>query len=135
MSSRRLLLAAVLLAGCADLARGPTAVEPDAGTSDDAVAPGDGEALSFAKSVSPLLDACARCHAAGEEAGDTQLLLTGNAASDLEAVVPFVDTAAPAGSRLLAKMRGQGHQGGSIYAADTPEYQTVLEWIQQGARP
>jgi hypothetical protein len=135
MSSRRVFLAAILLAGCADLERGPAAVEPDAGESPDAAATTDGESLSFATNVRPLLESCVRCHTAGQEAGDTQLLFTANAAADLTAVMRFVDTAAPAGSRLLAKMRGQGHEGGSIYAAGSPEYQTVLQWIQQGARP
>jgi hypothetical protein len=135
MSSRRLLLTALLLAGCADLERGPAAVEPDAGENADAAATTDGPALSFATDVRPLLESCVRCHTAGQEAGDTQLLFTANAAADLAAVMRFVDTAAPAGSRLLAKMRGQGHEGGSLYAAGSPEYQTVLQWIQQGARP
>lgn len=134
MSSRRLLLAALLLSGCADLERGPAAVVPDAGTTDDATAP-DGEALSFATSVLPLFDACVRCHATGQEAGDTQLLFTGSVDADLASVLRFVDTDAPAGSRLLAKLSGLGHQGGAIYAAGSPEYQTVLQWIQQGARP
>jgi hypothetical protein len=30
---------------------------------------------------------------------------------------------------------GNGHGGGTIYAAGTPEYQTILNWIQQGAPP
>ena len=57
----------------------------------------------------------------------------GTAAADYAVVVPFVDTAAPAGSRLLTKMTGNGHQGGAVYAAGSPEYQTILQWIQQGA--
>jgi hypothetical protein len=123
------------LSACADLERGPAAATPDAAIEDDAGAAGDGPAISFATNVRPLLEACTRCHVAGGEAADTQLLFTGNATADLAAVVAFVDTATPTSSRLLAKMRGQGHQGGTIYAADTPEYQTVLHWIQQGARP
>jgi hypothetical protein len=135
MSSRWLLVAAIALAGCADLERGPAAVPPDAAATEDAATPADGEALSFATHVRPVLEACVRCHAAGQEAGDTQLVFAGDAAADLASVVRFVDTSAPAGSRLLAKTRGQGHQGGAIYAADSPEYQTILHWIQQGARP
>jgi hypothetical protein len=34
---------------------------------------------------------------------------------------------------MLAKMSGNGHGGGTIYAAGTSEYETVLHWIQQGA--
>jgi hypothetical protein len=138
MSSRALITVALAAAfGCADLERGPAAVEPDAGPAADGAAEtsSDVAALSFASSVRPLLEACVRCHAAGQEAGDTQLVFTGAAAADYAAVSRFVDTAAPSGSRLLAKMSGQGHEGGSIYAAGSPEYQTVLQWIQQGARP
>ncbi|MDB4979480.1 MAG: hypothetical protein JWM82_232, partial [Myxococcales bacterium] len=85
--------------------------------------------------VRPLLEPCARCHAAGQQAGDTKLLLTGIATADYAAVDAFVDTTTPTASRLLAKMRGDGHEGGTIYAADAPEYATVLRWIAQGARP
>jgi hypothetical protein len=139
MTSRSLtgVACAVILtvAGCADLERGPGASAPDAAAGDDAAASPDGGTLSFASSVRPLLETCVRCHAAGQQAGDTTLLFTGIAAADYAAVVAFVDTTTPAASRLLAKMRGQGHEGGTIYAADAPEYQTVLHWIQQGARP
>src|SRR5262245_13956810 len=131
MSSRWLLL--LVLAGCADLERGPAPVEPDAAASDAAAGDGatDGAALSFATSVQPILQqGCSRCHVAGGEAAETQFILSGDAAADYAAASRFVDTAAPSGSRLLAKMRGQGHQGGSIYAAGSPEYQTVLQWIQ-----
>jgi hypothetical protein len=141
MTSRSLAtLACVLaLAGCADLERGPAAPTPDAAAADDAGDDGtmatDGAALSFASDVRPLLETCVRCHAAGQQAGDTALLFTGIAAADYATVLPYVDTTTPTASRLLAKMSGQGHEGGTIYAASTPEYTTVLHWIQQGARP
>jgi hypothetical protein len=35
----------------------------------------------------------------------------------------------------LAKMSGNAHQGGTVYAAGSAEYETVLHWIQQGAPP
>ena len=78
---------------------------------------------------------CESCHAAGNEAGDTQLLFMGEAAADHATVVMFVDTSAPAGSRLLSKLTGNGHQGGAVYAAGSPEYQHILHWIEQGALP
>ncbi len=34
---------------------------------------------------------------------------------------------------MLSKMSGNGHGGGTIYAAGSPEYETILHWIQQGA--
>jgi hypothetical protein len=127
---------ALLGAGCADFSRGGAA--PDA--SDGAVATdaGDGGAgtASFATDVHPLLTStCARCHAAGQAAGDTALILTGALSADYAVVMPFIDTGAPASSRLLTKMSGSGHGGGTVYAVGTPQYQTVLLWIQQGAAP
>src|SRR5205085_6600844 len=98
--------------------------------------PSDGGTISFASTVHPLLIAgCRGCHATGQQAGDTRLLLTGDAAADYLVVTPLVDPSAPAASRLLSKMSGNGHGGGTVYAAATPEYQAVLQWIQQGARP
>ena len=89
---------------------------------------------SFAGDVHPLLTAaCQPCHARGQQAGGTQLLLTGDTQADYAVVISFVDTNTPTASRLLAKMSGNGHGGGTLYAAGTPEYQTVLRWIQEGA--
>jgi len=128
-------LAIGVAGACADFSRGaPAPTNGDAGPP-----PGDGggdggATLSFAADVYPLLvPTCQECHAAGEEAGDTQLLFTGTADADYAVVTMFVDTSAPAGSRLLSKMTGNGHQGGEVYAAGSPEYLTVLHWIEQGA--
>jgi hypothetical protein len=130
-----LLALGALALACADFERGPAAIVPEAGASDDAGAAADGASLSFATDVSPLLAPCKRCHVSGQEAGDTKLLFSGDVAADYATVVTFVDTSAPASSRLLAKMSGMGHEGGEVYAAGSPEYETVLRWIQQGARP
>jgi hypothetical protein len=131
------LASALALAACADFSRGEPSPTPDAGGATDGGTDGGGEggaALSFAKDVFPLLvPTCMMCHAPGQMAGDTQLLFSGDAATDYPTVLMFVDTSAPAGSRLLAKMTGNGHQGGTVYASGSPEYQTVLHWIQQGA--
>jgi hypothetical protein len=126
-----------LLPACADFSRGPTSVPFDGGADvlGDVSAP-DGGALSFATAVHPLLiAACKGCHAVGQQAGETQLLFTGDAATDYPTVSRLVDTSAPAASRLLSKMSGNGHGGGTVYAPTTHEYQTILQWIQQGARP
>jgi len=122
---------------CADFWRGAESVAADSGVIAPADAGSDGAATtSFATDVHPLLTAhCQRCHMAGAEAGETQLLLTGDVAADYTMVTRFVDTATPAGSRLLSKVSGNGHGGGTVFAAGSPEYLTVLEWIQQGARP
>jgi hypothetical protein len=129
---------ALALASCADFSRGEPSPASDAGASPDsgdATTP-DGAALSFAVDVYPLLvPACQSCHATGEDAGDTQLLFTGSAPDDHPTVIMFVDTSAPAGSRLLSKGSGNGHGGGAVYAPGSPEYQTILNWIEQGALP
>jgi hypothetical protein len=139
MTSKLALFSSVFYAlacfGCAALERGPEAPPPDAATNGDAAPASDGPSLSFAADVTPKLAPCTRCHVAGAEAGDTKLVLSGNAATDYATVLMFVDTSAPASSRLLAKMSGHGHEGGAVYATESPEYLIVLRWIQQGARP
>jgi hypothetical protein len=140
MSSERraaiVLLALAAMGGaCADFSRGPAAPTVDGGA-EEGGAPSADAALSFAADVHGILvGSCQRCHAAGAEAGDTAFLLTGDATADLAATTPFIDLNAPASSRLLTKMAGQGHSGGTLFAAGTPEYETVLRWIQEGARP
>ena len=137
---RIILSALAVLAGagavaCADLSRGDPAAVVDAGAGTDTDS-ADGAAVSFATSVRPLLlGSCRRCHAPGAEAGGTQLLFTDDATADYATVVRLVDTAAPAASRLLSKASGNGHGGGTVFAVGSPEYHTILEWIQQGARP
>lgn len=124
-----LAVLACLASGCADFSRGGAVPDADVGdvANSDAVA-------SFATEVHGILtSACQRCHASGQEAGDTRLILTGVASTDYTVVKSLVDTSAPASSRLLVKMSGSGHGGGKLYAVGTPQYQTVLLWIQQGA--
>jgi mono/diheme cytochrome c family protein len=137
MTSERAAIAFVLAAalvgavgGCADFSRGPAPVGVDAGASEGGSADA---AASFADVEAILTGNCQRCHSMGGEAGDTTFLLTGDAAADHATVMNFVDVNAPSASRLLAKMSGNGHGGGTVFAAGTPEYQTVLHWIQEGA--
>jgi hypothetical protein len=75
------------------------------------------------------------CHVPGGAASSTSLIFTGSAAADYTTVLEFVNTSAPASSRILSKVSGNGHGGGTIYAAGTPQYETILTWIQQGAPP
>ncbi len=118
---------------CADFSRGGAGPEPSAST--DAGAPPDGASLSFAAGIYPLLAVCVNCHVPGGAAASSALIFAGHAGTDYDAVLQFVQTAAPASSRLLAKLSGSGHGGGTIYAAETPQYMTILTWIQQGAPP
>lgn len=128
------LVAAAAL-GCADFSRGPAQMSTEGtGGTTDGGGTGDGNgSLSFATDVYPSLAICQNCHVAGGAASTTSLLFAGNAATDYTTILKFVDTSAPEGSRMLSKMSGNGHGGGTIYAAGSPEYQTVLHWIQQGA--
>jgi len=144
---RRLMFAAALAglptlaAACADLSRGPAPADMDAaggagGDAGDAGSDSSDGAVSFATQVhGTLTGSCMRCHAAGGEAGDTSFLLTGVATADLASTTRFIDLQTPAASRLLAKMSGKGHGGGTVFAVESTEYQTVLRWIRGGARP
>lgn len=130
---RRWALAPLLLAtavGCADFSRGG----PAADTS-DAGATHDGGALSFSTDIAPLLGLCKNCHVPGGAASASGLIFTGDAGTDYQTVLQFVNTSAPASSRILSKASGNGHGGGTIYAAGTNQYATILAWIQQGAPP
>jgi len=136
-SERALRTAAVLFClavGCADFSRGPAAPVVDGGAGEGGAANPDAGA-SFASVEAILVDGCQRCHAPGGEASDTTFLITGDPAADHATAAGFVDVNAPGSSRLLAKMSGNGHGGGTVHAAGTPEYQTVLTWIQEGAQP
>jgi hypothetical protein len=133
---RLLLTATLAAAGCADLSRGPEPALADGGAADAQGPATDGAAPSYAVAVHPLMTGtCMRCHVQGGQAGDTPLLLTGDAATDYAVTVPYVDTAAPASSRLLSLMSGHGHGGGVVFAETTPEYGVFLRWIQGGALP
>jgi hypothetical protein len=136
MSSRSLLLlAALAAAGCADWERGPDPEVADAAPPSDAGA-GDGTmAAGFAPARAVLMAACGRCHVPGQTAGKTRFLLGGDAAADHAAAFMFVDVSNPAASRLLLKASGQGHEGGAVLRADSPEYATLLTWIASGAGP
>ena len=136
LPSPRWALASLLVVaalGCADFSRGRPSM--DAGDGAEAGATGDGGALTFGAQIYPLLTICMNCHVPGGAASDTSLIFTGTAGTDYRTVLQFVDTATPASSRILAKVSGNGHGGGTIYAAGSPEYTTILQWIQQGAPP
>ena len=137
-SERACRLAAVVFAlavGCADLSRGPAAPIVDGGAGEGGASKPDA-GLSFAADIEAILvDGCQRCHAPGGEASDTTFLVAGDPSADFATATRFVDLNAPGSSRLLAKMSGNGHGGGTVHAAGTPEYQSVLTWIQEGAQP
>jgi hypothetical protein len=150
MNSERAIIVLLLAAvGCADFERGKPFADagvpsmsstdaaipgaaPDLGESNDAGPP----ALSFARDVHPvLLDLCARCHSDGGQASRSGLVLSRDAARDLAQTVKFINQENPAGSRLLGKATGTGHEGGAVVMVGTPEYRTILAWITQGSLP
>lgn len=130
-----LAVAVAALGACADLSRGEPSPPVAADAGDAATDGGDAAALSFATDVLPLLAPCATCHVAGGQAGGTSLLFTADPSASYAAVVRLVDTASPGSSRLLSKASGNGHGGGAIFLPGSPQYQTILTWIQQGAPP
>src|SRR5262245_47296032 len=104
---------AALAGACADFSRGPAPAGVDGGAGEGGATNPDA-AASFATDVHGILTgSCMRCHSEGGEASDTTFLLTGDAAADLETTTKFIDLNAPAASRLLAKMSGNGHGGGT----------------------
>jgi hypothetical protein len=134
MSSRALAIA-LLLAGCADLERGPRPLEPDAGPDAAPSEAGAGDAGSSFAAVYPLIDSgCKHCHMTGGMAADSKFLLSGQAATDYPACGRWSIQRRAAGSRLLAKAAGQGHGGGVIYRTSSTEYAALLAWIQAGRR-
>jgi hypothetical protein len=155
----------VALGGCADVRRGEYWHEPagsSGAAGSDAMDDGDGAAastsggagesddggstggdstggatgLSFAADVEPLLDAgCERCHSSDGQASTTAFLLVGEIEADYETTIEFVNLGDPEASRLLAKGAGKGHTGGVVFDDRSSEYETILQWIEQGAEP
>ena len=130
--ARTLLWVALVVAGCADLERGPRPPVPDAGPD---VAASETGGVPFA-TVKPLLDdGCRHCHMPGGMAQNTSFQLTGDDMAEYMAARAIVDPSAPTQSRMLAKASGQGHGGGTIYRPGSPEYTALLTWISAGANP
>jgi hypothetical protein len=144
-SERRATFAFVLVLfghACADWERGKPAPDTAVATPADAGAAdssGGGDVtarLAFAGSVHrAITEGCARCHSANGSARSSAFILSGDAATDRQQVLKFVNPDSPAASRLLSKTAGLGHGGGTIYTASTPEYRTILDWITQGGSP
>lgn len=139
MRSETALLIAALLScvGCADLSRGPPSGDDDAppvAVDGDAGTGGDG--VSFAADVHPLLvSRCQSCHGSGGSAAETAFLLSGDVDADYAVSATFVDASSPEDSRLVSKAAGVGHAGGALLPAGSPEHDTLVLWIAQGASP
>jgi hypothetical protein len=145
LSSERILaccvaIHVVALGGCADVRRGEYWHEP-AGSSgaagSDAMDDGDGAAASTSGGAGESDDG-------GSTGGDSTGGATGlSFAADVEPLldagcettIEFVNLGDPEASRLLAKGAGKGHTGGVVFDDRSSEYETILQWIEQGAEP
>ena len=84
----------------------------------------------FETSVYPLLEMyCEACHSAGGEGEYSRFVLTGNARLDRAMVMALVTPGNPSDSLLLRRATGESHMGGQVLSADSPEYQTISNWI------
>ncbi|MCP3097959.1 hypothetical protein LZ198_03610 [Myxococcus sp. K15C18031901] len=89
---------------------------------------------TFADDARPILAArCGSCHRPEGMAGKTRWVLRGDG-SDLESTLRFVKVDAAAQSPLLKKGTGATlHGGKKSLAAESPEYATLVKWIDAGA--
>lgn len=98
--------------------------------------------IDFINDVMPLLDklGCSQCHAAGGGKGGLKLSMFGaEPEHDYAALTRsrggrLVDRIEPANSLFLLKVTESiPHEGGQKIKVDSPEYETLLSWIAQGA--
>lgn len=101
--------------------------------------------ISFAGDVVPIFSLCSGCHAgAGQggfslDSGDVNTLYYEVAQEPSTAANPSprVDTTTPENSLVLTKPSGVSHGGGLISGFDLSgmhqHYDTILQWIQEGA--
>ena len=139
----------LLVAGCADFRRGPYWDEDtsgdgggvdggnDGGDDSGTAPPGTGtDGSSFAIDIYPLVRAgCERCHSPTGVANGTEFIVEDDVDATYQSTLAFVETSEPSSSRVLSKATGAGHTGGVIFDERSQEYQTILQWIEQGALP
>ncbi len=90
--------------------------------------------VSFSKDVYPILNnSCQVCHNPNGVAKGTKFIVS-DTAGTYNSVLGLIDTANPANSKLLKKATNQdSHGGGQVIAPNSDSYNTILQWIQQGA--
>ncbi|MFY2561280.1 hypothetical protein ACN469_27010 [Corallococcus terminator] len=110
----------------------PVAIPPGPRTGGAARARGP----TFADDARPILMArCASCHRPDGMAGKSRWVLRGDG-SDHENTLRFVKLDAAAQSPLLKKGTGATlHGGKKSLSAESPEYATLVKWIEAGALP
>ncbi len=104
----------------------------------------DNQLTSFSADVYPILETkCQSCHNPTGSASNTGLVFA-NANEAYIAIIQnqpstqgynsFIDTNTPQNSLLLLKATNSvSHSGGQIFAENSVEYNTILNWINQGA--
>ena len=81
-----------------------------------------------------LVDDCtaAGCHSSGT----SSYAITGDVDADDEATLKVVTPGDGLGSKLIKKSTNtSSHQGGPVLQSDTPAYDLIVEWIDDGANP
>ena len=120
------LISVLILQGCGT--ENPFDRGPDLAVDESALPP-PGEAVSFSTDVIAVLSVCESCHASG--AGGWTY--DGGAGAHA-AVIDAIDRGDPERSELLVKATGGGgHGGGRLFSTSSPQYQAIVDWIQQGA--
>lgn len=88
--------------------------------------------LHEAKAI--LAPRCSGCHSTTTTGWRVSTSMADDT-SDYQATLAKVSTTSPAASLLLTKATNQAvHSGGALLSTGSPEYATLLSWIQSGAR-
>jgi hypothetical protein len=80
-----------------------------------------------------LASGCESCHASEASAGSTRFVITGALDADYQTARRLVDKSKPKSSALLRKAAGDGHGGGATFPEGSSKYETLLQWIEDGA--
>jgi hypothetical protein len=110
----------------------PTPPTPGDGASEQ---PAERKPISYAGRARKLLaNGCESCHASGAVAGNTRFVITGELDADYRSAKSLVSTSKPESSVLLRKAAGEQHGGGATFPEGSANYQTLRQWIEDGAR-
>ncbi len=99
--------------------------------------------ISFSKNVYKILQRCQTCHNATNHGGNLIIAKTATTTyNNLMTKIPatqgytsFINKNSPSNSLLLQKATNSiSHGGGQVFTTNSQEYQTILKWIQQGAK-
>jgi len=123
-----------LAAACAAPTRGLPSPDAADAAGQDVGGDVDGQPPSFAADAHPIL--MASCAGACHGAAISAFLLSGDATSDYEPTLDWVDLDEPEQSSLLRKASAATfHGGGAILTPSDDDYATLLAWITHGALP